>query len=79
MDFDGFEARSLHACRTGIVCDEVAACGDPGSVWFVYFWADGAYGAFIGDISVFGNLLLGYEKGSIGAFDAACEALGKVA
>ena len=79
MDFDGFEALSLCACRTGIVFDEVAACGDPGSVWFVFFWEDVAHDACIGDDWVLGNLLLGDEEDSIGAFDAAFETLGKAA
>ena len=37
VDFDSFEARSFRAGGTRIVCDEVAAYGDPGSVWFVFF------------------------------------------
>ena len=79
MDFDSFETRSFGACGTGIVRDEVAACGDPGSVWFISFLADGAHNACAGYGLVLGNLLLGDKEGSIGAFDAASEALGKAA
>ena len=79
MDFDGFEAHSFSACGTGIVSDEVAAYGDPGSVWFVLFWADGAHNACIGNDLVLGNLLIGDEEDSIGALDAVFEALGKSA
>ena len=76
MDFDRFEACSFRACGNGIVCDDVATCGDSGSVRFVHFWADGAYDACIGNGYVFGNLLLGDKEDSISAFDAAFEALG---
>ena len=77
VDFDGFEAHSFLACGTRVVCDEVTACSDPGSVLFFLLEADGAYDACIGNGSVFGNLLLGDEEDSIGAFDPTFEALDK--
>ena len=79
MNFDSFKSRSLRACRNGIACEEVAACGDPGLVWFVLFWAYRAHNVCVGDSLVLGNLLLGDKEDSIGAFDAAFEALGKAA
>ena len=79
MDFDGFETHSFRACGTGIVCDEVAACGDPGSVRFFLFGTNGAHDTCIGNGLVFGDLLLGDEEDIIDAFDATFEALGKLA
>ena len=77
--FDSFEARSFRGCGSGKVYDEVAACCDPGSVWFVFSWADGAHDACVGDGLVLRDLLLGDEEDSVGAFDAAFKDLGKAA
>ena len=79
VQFDCFNVSCFCGNNAWTVSDEVATCGDAGSLWLILLRSDCADNSREGHGPALGDLVLVNEEDGVGAFDSIAKTLCEVA